>query len=240
MADKETILRQYNLNAQELTKLFDCIVSRLENDGITVQFSDLGPVIETNIYMSDMLARVDQHKAEQAQEQGHHETCVSDGQTVFLHHDLEDVGGITGRLYDILHVGLGHAYQWGAGETDGLRFYGDAAWDIGSRFFMFASEKELDVVRAYEKEGSRVALGNLQKIFRENAFSDGFVKEYTRFFIDQATTDLDYIIDYYRTGEARHFFENWHGSSSLLPLDICTPIAAKKREKPAVPLISRR
>lgn len=98
----EDLVIHYCLDKNTLFTLYDCIVSFLEEKGVILSYENLDPVVEIDIYATD---RVFDEKEK------HHESCLSDGQTVWLHDDLEDVGGITGRLYDILHVGCGHLYQ---------------------------------------------------------------------------------------------------------------------------------
>lgn len=87
-------------------------------------------IVETSIYSE--CYHVDRALKD---EDAHHETCVSDGLEVWLHDEVEHVGGECSRLYDLLHVGCGHLVQWAAGPESGLEFFGDEAWLMASTLF---------------------------------------------------------------------------------------------------------
>ena len=208
--------------------------------GVQVKYLSLEGVIEDliedavreNIYKMDRTVRDDNR---------HHETCVSDGADVWMHDDLGEIGGITGRLYDLLHVGCGHLWQWSADERSGLRFFGDAAWEIGSISHLGASKEELEMVRAYEREAGELAMANLRYILAINAFPEEFVRSFCRFFRDYLNTDLDYIVNYYITGKALPFFDRWKmGSPELRAVELGFPMTIKRRSNKCIALVSRR
>jgi hypothetical protein len=204
------LIEQYGLNKADLISLYDNIVSFLEAKGISVSYIDLEKVVETDIYKVDRQIQV-------KEEDKHHESCISDGAEVFLHYDMEDVGGICGRLYDILHVGCGHLWQWSANKKSGLQFYGNASWKVGSTFYLGKPEKQIQMVYNYEREAGIIAVANLIIILKQNNYTQEFVQRVTTLFNDYMNTDLEYITSFYRTGTVKDFFANWQYQSSPLP-----------------------
>jgi len=226
------LIEQYSLNKGELITLYDNIVSYLQEKGVIVSYINLEPIVETDIY------RVDRQIKEADK---HHESCISDGSEVFLHYDMEDVGGICGRLYDILHVGCGHLWQWSANENSGLKFYGDNAWKVGSTFYLDKPEEEIQLVYNYEREAGIIAVANLKIILQQYNYSPKFSDTLIRLFNDYMNTDLEYITSFYRTGKVKNFFENWQYQSTALPqMQVNFPLHINRRTNKCIALIGVR
>ncbi len=204
----QDLIKQYGLDKELLLTLYDRIVEFLNEKGVKITYINLEPIVESDIYKIDR-----QIKAEDK----HHESCLSDGMEVYLHHDMEDIGGICGRLYDILHVGCGHLWQWSANRGSNLKFKGDQAWTIGSAYYLGANDEDLRVVWDYEEEAGILAFANLKLILNKYKFDEEFSKKVSQFFNDYLKTDLEYITSFYRTGQVKNFFEKWQLNSTELP-----------------------
>ena len=228
----EDLIEKYDLDKDMLIAFYDNIVTFLNEKGIQVTYIDLEPVVETDIYKVDRQIK---------ENEKHHESCISDGCEVFLHYDMEDVGGICGRLYDILHVGCGHLWQWSANKESGLSFYGDKAWGIGSTFYLDKPEEEINVVYNYEKEAGIIALANLKIILQKYNCDKGFSGKVITLFNDYMNVDLEYITSFYRTGQVKKFFEKWLYQSETLPdMHLHFPLQIKRRTNKCIALISVR
>jgi hypothetical protein len=162
---------------------------------------------------------------------------VSNGSDIWLHNDIEDVGGIYGRLYDIVHVGLGHLFQWNAEPDATIEFKGDEAWLVGSTFYLFADSEKIELVKRYECEAHQIALCNLSKILHENNFATRKIEEVLRFVNDYCQTDLSYIINYYKTGEVKNIYSDWHLNSTALEPVSVNSIIIKERSNKCVSLL---
>lgn len=187
-----SILDHYNVNEQDLFRVYAGLVSLVEKNGV-------------KIVMTDMSNMKEEHNGEEAD---HIETCTSDGEVVYLHDQLDDHGGILTRIYDVLHMGCGHIVQWGADQKSGLDWYGDKAWDIGSVFHLNATDEKLAQVSDYEMEASKIALTCLRKVLKETLLdtpADNIFQMYS----DYVLSDNKYIINYYKTGVSTNFFDNW-------------------------------
>ena len=228
----EDLILQYGLDKEMLFALYDKIVDFLNEKGIKVTYIDLEPVVESDIYKMDR---------ELKKEDKHHESCISDGMEVYLHHDMEDIGGICGRLYDILHVGCGHLWQWSANGESNLKFKGDNAWKVGSTYYLKASDDKLMEVWNYEEEAGLLALANLKLILKKYEFEKSFTQKVIKFFNDYLKTDLDYITSFYRTGLVKNFFENWQYNSVDLPkISLNFQLHAMRRTNKCIALINKR
>ncbi len=228
----DDLIIQYKLDKKKLHRLFDKIVEFLEDKGVTITYTDLEPIVEPDIYVIDR---------ELKNEDKHHESCISDGMEIYLHSCLEDIGGICGRLYDILHVGCGHLYQWSASDDSHLEFKGDKAWSIGSTYHLHAGEDKLREVWNYESEAGVLALENLKKILRQYKFDKTFSKKMIRFFNDYLKTDLNYITSFYRTGITQNFFDDWQYNSLTLPMiNLDFKLHIKRRTNKCIALINVR
>lgn len=223
------LIERYNLNEGELFILFDDIVSFLKGKSVNINFINLEPIVETDIYKVDKSFK---------DEEKHHETCISDGADVFMHNDIDDIGGIGSRLYDILHVGCGHLWQWSSNKQSGLKYYGGYSWKIASRFYLGADEKDLETVWGYEREAGIIAVANLKLILKNKNFNEEFKKNVVRFFNDYMNTDLKYITDFYKTGTVKDILEEWQFDSPLLPeIDLNFPIHISRRSNKCIALI---
>lgn len=233
MSSVRNLLAEYGITESQLQELFECVVTFLEKKGIVVTYTNLEPVIEEDVYKVI-------RDSNSSDGESHHETCISDGKEIWLHNDLEDVGGIAGRLYDILHVGCGHLWQWSANEKSTFVFNGDKAWEMGARTFLFAPDTELQEVRAYEKEASKISIQNLKNIFVGSKLSKSFQDSFIQFHNDYCVTDLHYIIDYYNTGEVKPFFDNWIKGAPLLPfINTGINLSISRRKNKCVSLIKK-
>jgi hypothetical protein len=228
----EDLVIKYNLNKKNLLSLYENIVSFLQNKGVNVSYINLEHLIETDIYKVERLIE---------ETEKHHESCISDGAEVFLHEDIEDVGGICGRLYDILHVGCGHLWQWSSNGNNNLKFFGENAWEIGSTFYLGKSKEEIDTVWHYELEAGIIALSNLKIILNQCNYTEEFNKNIIQLFNDYMQTDLEYITSFYRTGQTKNFFENWIYNSQKIPnINIDFPLNIVRRTNKCVALIGVR
>ncbi len=228
----EELALKYLLSQESLSVLYSHIVSFLIEKGVKISYIDLEHIVETDIYKLDReIEKKDQH----------HESCISDGAEVFLHINMEEVGGICGRIYDLLHVGCGHLWQWSADASSGLRFYGNAAWEIGSVFYLHRPEDEIQQVWRYEREASLLALANLKLILKLHQCDAQLSQAFIMFFNDYLQTDLEYITSYYRSGKVKDFLAQWKFGSEPLPvIQMDFPIEIKERRNKCVGLISVR
>lgn len=221
---KDNILEYYKVPEKELANVFEGLKSRAESLGLKVVMADLSE-----------LTNVNDPKALEIK----HDTCQSDGKTVYLHSDLKAVGGNVSRIYDLMHVGLGHGTQWAAGKDSGLEFYGDESWQIATKAYIGASEEDLVAVHKYEEEAGRLGLAHLRKAL-ENVtnLNETTANNLAQMYSDYVRRDLNYIMDYYRTGEVVNFFENFEPNQPILK-QIAIPENLKPvaRENQCIPLI---
>lgn len=230
--NQELLLKNYSLTEKDLFLLYEKIVKFLRDKSVSISYISLEPIIETDVYR---LARALEHA------DAHHETCLSDGKNVWLHEDLEEVGGIISRVYDILHVGCGHLWQWSADSSSGLEFYGNRAWRIGSQFHLGASEHTLNIVRRYEREAGLICLQNLKNILAHASLGQSIDFRCIQLYTDYLATDLDYIITYYRTGKIQNFFDNWQSNTAPLEsIDVTFPTIIRQRRNQCTALINVR
>jgi len=228
----QDLIARYGLNEPELHTLYKSIVSFLNEKGVKVSFTNLEGIVETDIYKMERAVKP---------EDKHHESCISDGMEVWQHEDMEDIGGICGRLYDILHVGCGHLYQWSANGTSGLQFAGENAWKVGSTFYLKRPEEEIKLVYKYEQEAGILALANLKLILKKYNFSKEFSEKVILLFNDYLQTDLEYITSFYRTAAVENFFDKWQFNATALPeVEINFPLNIVRRTNKCVALIGAR
>jgi len=226
----------YELDRGSLAEVERAICHFLAGLGVRVSQVSLDQVVETSIYSE--VYHVDRALKD---EDAHHETCVSDGLEVWLHDEVEHVGGECSRLYDLLHVGCGHLVQWAAGPESGLEFFGDEAWLMASTFFLGRPEEEIQRVWRYEREAAQLANGNLRKVLELVDLEPAFEERLAAMFNDYATTDLAYITAYYRTGEVRGLFEGWQtGAPVIEPISTDFALRPTRRSNKCVALLSKR
>jgi len=235
-SQRMNLILQYNLDPAEVAALDSEIRAFLATHGVEVSLASLERVVEQDVYSE--VYRINRALAE---DEGHHETCVSDGKTVWIHDQIEHVGGECSRLYDMLHVGCGHLFQWAAGRESGLSFYGDEAWEMASKFFLKAPEPEIQRVWRYEREAAQLASGNLARILEQGRFSSRFREAFACMFNDYAATDLEYITAFYRTGEVRSIFDQWQRGAAVIPsIQSDFRIQPIRRSNRCIPLLSKR
>ena len=226
------LISHYRLDKQMLHVLYDRIVDFLGEKGVNVTYKNLEPVIESDVYgMTDAIKPADKH----------HESCLSDGREIYLHDNMEDIGGICSRLYDILHMGCGHVWQWSAQTESNLKFYGEHAWSIGSTYYLGASEDKLKEVWDYEEEAGALALANLELVLKKYDFNKDFAENIVGFFNDYLKTDLDYITSFYRTKKVANFFDGWQFNAR--PLRVISPdfkLYIQRRTNNCIALINVR
>lgn len=229
--NEEIVREKYNFRDDELLVLLEEIVNYILSKGVKITYANLEPVIETNVYTISRSIKP---------EDEHHETCISDGKEIWLHNDLEDVGGIMGRIYDLLHVGCGHLWQWSATAESGFEFYGDYAWEFGSQSFLFATASKISEVWRYEEEASRICMQNLAIILSEKIFTNSFKNKFLDFFNDYCVTDLHYITNYYKTGKVLGFYDDWKFDADKLPtINANISLKNKRRSNKCIPLIKK-
>lgn len=192
---KENIFDHYGVREEHLHIAYKLIARELQQLWIEIQHSDLSNVVEE----------------QEDEEADHLETSIADGDTIYLHDNLGDHGWIATRLYDAMHLWSGHMIQRAATEESWLQFWGDEAYKIGSVFHQWASEEVLSNVRLYEKEAGELWLFMLAKVLNTWYDVDLISKQQAdnilRMYNDYAANDLEYIMDYYRTGKSKNFFQ---------------------------------
>lgn len=230
----KAILKKYGIEDADLESLTEEVRRLVESTGIEVRFVDLRAVIEQDILGTDAVA--EQLGSDTGEK--HHETAISDGRTLYLHDELEEFG-LAGRLYDLLHMGAGHVWQWSSTADSGLEFHGDIGWELGSKFHLGATEEVLQQVYRYERESSCIAMGNLDMILtHDQVHDDEWKARMRRFLNDYLSTDLDYIVDYYRTGRVYDFTARWQRHAPQLPaIAPRFTITPKQRDNLCIPLI---
>lgn len=223
---KQDILDHYRVTERDLEIVYDLLQHELYKRWIHVEYRDLNNVIE-------------EHNGEQAD---HIETSIADGDTVYLHANLWDHGGIATRLFDIMHLWAGHMIQRAADHDSGLEFWGDAAYEIWSVFHNGASQETLQKVRKYEEEAGRLGLFALQNILHFCVFNESHSvvenKEISqniyRMYNDYCANDLEFIIDYYRTGKSKNFFAEWKFFDHTMLQSLQTPPHIKAKKRPMI------
>lgn len=222
---------KYGLNEKTLSVFYDLLVKFVENNGGIIKYVSLEKVIETEIYdvNPELLKGVD-----------HHETAISNGLEIFLHDDLDEVG-FEARIYDLLHVGLGHFWQWNAGVESDLKFYDDIAWEFANKFYLGSPDTEIAKVRAYEEEAGTIALSLARKILKDASHIMPVHREaLLRFYNDYLLTDLDYITHFYKSGELPEIETVWKYSTIMLPeIYVDFSINPRKRDGKCIPLVSK-
>ena len=220
--NKENILEYYSIPETELEQAFGVLKEYAEKLGLRVTLADLS-----------QLTKVADPKALNLM----HDTCQSDGLNVYLHNDLKKVGGNVGRVYDLMHVGLGHGTQWAADENGGLKYFGDASWDIATKAYVGASEPDLRTVHEYEEEAGRLGLEHVRKAL-DDKNNQEITQHIIQMYSDFVRRDLDYIMNYYRSGEIVDFYSNFEPGLPLLDrITIPAVLKPKSRDNPSVPLI---
>jgi len=218
---KDNILEYYQIPAEHLETAFTNLQNLAEKMGLKVALADLS-----------LLTNVNDPKAKESG----HDTCQSDGKTVYLHHDLKKTGGIVGRVYDLMHVGLGHGTQWSAGPKSGLKFHGDEAWKVATKGYFGAPEEDLQTVYEYELEAGRLAVAYLKKAV--DGLAPAAQAKVIALYSDYVRNDLAYIMKVYRTNKIPPFFQNFTPNQPALE-DIAIPehLMPIQRENQCVPLI---
>jgi hypothetical protein len=219
---KENLLDYYKIPETDLERLFPELEKQAQSFGLDVVLADLS-----------QLTKVNDPKALDIK----HDTCQSDGKTVYLHNDLKKAGGMPSRIYDLIHVGLGHGTQWSANKNSKLQFAGDKSWKIATKAYVGAGEENLKTVYEYEKEAGRLGLEHLKKVLaKSNRITSA--GQIIQMYNDYLIRDLSYIMQYYRSGKIVDFFENFEPNQPLLE-DINVPekLQPKTRANPAIPLI---
>ncbi len=221
---KQNILDHYRVTEKDLHIAYDLLEHELYKWWISVKLKDLSSVVE----------EAEWDKAD------HIETSIADGDTVYLHDNLWDHGGIATRLFDVMHLWAGHMIQWAADQDSGLQFWWDKAYDIGTVFHNGASEETLQQVRSYEEEAGRLGLFALQDILsfcvfdEKNSVAENkqIADSIYRMYNDYCANDLEFIIDYYRTGKSKNFFAEWKFFDHNMLQALSTPphIRARKRD----------
>lgn len=223
------IHREYGLNEKTLLKFYKLLEDFVKSNGGIIKYVNLEKVIEMEIYdvNPELFKGVE-----------HHETAVSNGLEIFLHEDLEEVG-IEARVYDLLHVGLGHFWQWNAGANSDLDFYDDIAWEFANKFYLGSSDSDIAEVIEYEKEAGIIALSLARKLLKKAPhISPAHKNALLRFYSDYLRTDLDYLEHFYKSGELPEIETVWKRSSMLPSRYVDFPINPKKRDDKCIPLIS--
>ncbi|MEM6267830.1 MAG: hypothetical protein AAF998_00265 [Bacteroidota bacterium] len=219
---------QYHITDEHLHLLEDQIRVFLAKKGIEIVVADLSGCVEEEIHLGI------------PSEDRHHETAISNGKQLYIHDEMEEMG-LVGRIYDLLHMGAGHMWQWGSDERSGLNHFGDEAWAIGGKYFLFAEPEQLALVASYEKEAGQICLYHLALILGKIPELAATEKDNIyRFYNDFLQTDIAYIIDYYQTGEVRHFLDGWiYCAPAIRPITASFPVSMHKRENHCVALIMK-
>ena len=222
----------YQLKDYHLELLYEKILARVVTNGATITISDLSRVIEEKVLLDPDC---------ELPEGVHHETAISNGVDIFLHFQMED--GLIGRIYDLLHLGIGHFTQWNGTIKSDLQFYGENAWQVATKSYLGASPCEIEIAEAYELEAGKIALGNLEEILlNATDFSKVTAKNILRFFNDYINTDIEYIINYYHSGILPNFFGCWKFNSKKIPsLTVSKHTIKSPRERinKCLPLVRR-
>jgi hypothetical protein len=229
----------YQLPKDDVNRLISAAVGFLQRFDVTVHLTNLDRIVETEAYRDGPDVYAVQKAA--ASDDEHHETCISDGLEVWLHGEIDHPGGECSRLYDLLHVGCGHFFQWSADATSGLSYFGDEAWGMASRSFLRASEQDIQMVWKYEYEAARLATGCLNELLKSGGFGATLCSRVKRMFNDYAATDLEYITAYYRTGAVKDIFEGWlFDAASIPPLELSFPVRPIRRSNKCIALLRQQ
>ncbi|MDI9336792.1 MAG: hypothetical protein QM539_00030 [Alphaproteobacteria bacterium] len=225
----KNLLDSYHVSEEDCHELFNQIIKYLNSKNVIVSFINIEQDLNTSGY---------EKKKSLKNEDKHIITTVSNGGEVFMCTDIDYVGGIGSRLFDILHVGCGHIWQWSASEESGLEFYGFYSWEIATKFYLNANEEELKLVWRYEREAGILAIQNLKNILETCHFNDVFKNNILRYLTDYTNSDLKYISDFYKTGIVKGLLSQWQFDSEALPeIQINFPLNVISRSNTTIPLI---
>lgn len=212
----QSMLGDYQIQQELLFIIKDQLINHLEqNYGVITQYVD--------------------SIREEADNSDHDETATCDnGVTMTLLKDLSKHAGIVTQLYDILHLWWWHMLQWAMESDPGDReYWWDKAFEIGAVFHVWASQEKLEQVRQYEEEGWRMGLWNLKQTMELMQLNLEIQSTVMRFYNDYQQNDLNYLLNYYRTGKSINFFENRQNDLPTLPL---LPVPSEVRVKTRPPL----
>jgi len=174
--------------------------------GVIVEYADMSGFSEDDLYENNQIET--DHKK-------HAETARSDGKTLLLEKNLENAGGIQGRIYDLMHLAFGHMIQWSS-EDSKLLLYRQEAWSIGYRNHATSPDIVIDMMSFYEFEAGMQGIEILHEVLDSMNISQDQKERILQYFIDYAYCDRSYIIQHYR-GNHEPFQKFWKFGQAISP-----------------------
>lgn len=180
------VINFYQLSANQFKILLVAVEHYLKDNGVNIYEANL----ETSIEFESLVPKGIKL---------HHETAISDGKSIYVRRNMNDAGGCLGRVYDLLHLGLGHYTQWNITEPcDEIEFQGDLSWAIATTPYMGASKGDLELVYRYEFEAANIYLRHLDCILEDLGITNEVKQRFVGFYNDYSNTDLEYILMFYK------------------------------------------
>ena len=107
------------------------------------------------------------------------------------------------RLFDLLHIGCGHFWQWNSESSQSsLNFTGKKAWEIGSKAYNVTEDEEiLQNIKNYEYEAGNTSKSILELILIANDFEEKFQKDFKVFYQHFCESDLHSLLHFCKNGE---------------------------------------
>jgi len=184
----DQLMRSHNVSSTTMEKLNKDIQQLIKNDmGIPIYFydSELLKELSGDVYRINRKLRA--IPAEGI------DTCKADTTGVYLEEDIEQVGGICGRTFDLVHIS-GHISQWKI-DPDSYQF--------GTEDYYGVPAKKAEVLE-YEKKAMNYSLKNL-----ENVLTNYNLKEkinITKLFHLLSVKDIEYVLQLVE-GKTEVFFK---------------------------------
>lgn len=189
----------YKIDETILYELYGYLEKRAIKSGIDIHYVDMSQFSEDVFYEND-------HEGD-LEHENHAETARSDGQELLLEKDLKKIGGIQGRIYDLIHLAFGHMIQWSV-DGDELLLTREEAWNIGYRNHDVSPDSVLDMVRLYEFEAGMMGVQAIRRELDIMQISEQVKDRIIQYFTDYVYCDRDYIIQHYR-GNHKAFQSFW-------------------------------
>ncbi len=164
----------------------------------------------------------DSREVKEFPDQSDFETGTSDGKSIILHDNVEDIGGFATRLYDMYHL-IGHYVQWNyTGNDSKIEFLGDYGWDVATRDFT-QPEHDTELALRYEIEAAKIGVGFLDEaiaLIPDSEMTADQKANVRQFVVDFQNTDKEVLKALYNDGEEKEHAELWLNNTSLEPIHI--------------------
>jgi hypothetical protein len=204
---KEDTLKHYDIDEHNLFLVYEALEKKARVSGIDIEYADISTFSEDEYYKNE--------HADDPEHVKHAETARSDGKILLLEKDIEKAGGITGRMYDLLHLAFGHMVQWSSNDT-AMLLTREESWAIGYRNHDTSPDRVIDMMSFYELEAGMQGVEALRQILDGMTFSEDQKERITQYFANYVYCDSSYIIQHYR-GNHESFQKFWKFGQPIPP-----------------------